>query len=127
LNITASSFVPSIKPEVEFSPSKETKPEKKEMKLPSDLAKSLFTPSTFNVFAPVFSPTIPLATASPAAAQPEPKKRGNKKKKTDSEKDKKPANNLKKYVVKGTNAPSADENAEETKVDTPTAAETTEE
>ena len=85
LSITASSFVPSIKPEVEFSPMKDSKEEiplKKEMKLPSDLAKSLFTPSTFNVFASAFVPTIPLPSATPTAA-PEPKKRSNKKKKVD--------------------------------------------
>jgi hypothetical protein len=39
LSIKASSFVPSIKPQVEFSPLKEENPEKKEMKLPNDLAK----------------------------------------------------------------------------------------
>lgn len=79
LNLAASSFVPSIKPQVEFSPIKVDLPVPKKDLSNGSVAKQLFAPSTFNVNAPVFKPTIPLPAFTPTPA--EPKKRGNKKKK----------------------------------------------
>lgn len=72
---------------------KEENPDKKDEKLLNGLAKKLFAPSTFNVNAPVFKPTLPISSATPAEAKPDAKKRGNKKKKVESDKTQKPANN----------------------------------
>jgi hypothetical protein len=83
LSINAASFVPSVKPVVEFSPIKEANPEKAPP-VENGVSKMLFAPSVFNVNAPVFKPTIPLATVAPSA--PDPKKKNNKKKKADGEK-----------------------------------------
>jgi hypothetical protein len=83
LSINASSFVPSVKPVVEFSPQKEENLETKTPSLANGLAKKLFAPSTFNPNATAFKPTIPMAAPAPEAVN---KKRPKTKKKPEGDK-----------------------------------------
>jgi hypothetical protein len=116
LNVSASFFVPSVAPVIEFSPVKEEKPEqqneRKNLVLPQKLS---FDPNKFDVNAPVFKPAnfkplegpsiIEKLQAQQVLDKQEKKAKNKKKDKRSASQKAKHVNNstsTKKYQVKGT-------------------------
>lgn len=90
LNLNSTAFVPSIKPEIKFTPEKAArKEEDKKVEAPAPVKFDLESKAslTLNPNAPVFTPTVPLETL-PQPVMSKSKKKRMKKKNNQKEGDK---------------------------------------